>query len=315
MLVSKGRLALDRDVLLWVRQSLALPKVALIPHLPRGCRRLDDGWPRFPGRPRCSAPRRDGPPPSSPARHERPATALGQGSSHHLVNGDERSGEPGSRTFWRYASISSRFPVLKGGVNLNVGRGGGKDLERLISTATSVLRARQGSSSAPTPPRRRPGVGGCFSHRRRRRRAVNFVERRRNRAGGRPGLLGRLKLRTRRSAEGGTRMPAQARSIKRELSALALAEDRRTSRGPAGSWVTTAIHLTSLAGPFRSGVILRRSSRVMGRGARTPIASGDSLPPGDLVGTPQERRNFAVDPTYPLEGAVHATAGDGSSGG
>jgi PIN domain nuclease of toxin-antitoxin system len=34
MLVSKGRLELDRDVLLWVRQALALPKVTLIPLSP-----------------------------------------------------------------------------------------------------------------------------------------------------------------------------------------------------------------------------------------------------------------------------------------
>ena len=31
MLVAKGRLALDRDVLTWLKQSLALPKAALVP--------------------------------------------------------------------------------------------------------------------------------------------------------------------------------------------------------------------------------------------------------------------------------------------
>lgn len=34
MLVSKARLELDRDVLLWIRQALALPKVSLIPLSP-----------------------------------------------------------------------------------------------------------------------------------------------------------------------------------------------------------------------------------------------------------------------------------------
>ncbi len=34
MLTSKGRLELDRDVLLWVRQALALPKVSLVPLSP-----------------------------------------------------------------------------------------------------------------------------------------------------------------------------------------------------------------------------------------------------------------------------------------
>lgn len=49
MLVSKGRLELDRDVLLWIRQALAIPKVSLIPLSPEiavASTKLD---PAFPG--------------------------------------------------------------------------------------------------------------------------------------------------------------------------------------------------------------------------------------------------------------------------
>ncbi len=37
MLVSKRRLELDRDVLLWIRQGLALPRVILLPLTPEIC--------------------------------------------------------------------------------------------------------------------------------------------------------------------------------------------------------------------------------------------------------------------------------------
>jgi PIN domain nuclease of toxin-antitoxin system len=42
MLVSKGRLELDRDVLLWIRQALALPKVSLVPLSPEIAVRVRD---------------------------------------------------------------------------------------------------------------------------------------------------------------------------------------------------------------------------------------------------------------------------------
>lgn len=34
MLVARGRLELDREVLLWIRQALALPRVTLVPLTP-----------------------------------------------------------------------------------------------------------------------------------------------------------------------------------------------------------------------------------------------------------------------------------------
>jgi PIN domain nuclease of toxin-antitoxin system len=37
MLVAKRRLELDRDVLLWIRQALALPRVTLLPLTPEIC--------------------------------------------------------------------------------------------------------------------------------------------------------------------------------------------------------------------------------------------------------------------------------------
>lgn len=37
MLVAKRRLGLDRDVLLWIRQGLALPRVTLLPLTPEIC--------------------------------------------------------------------------------------------------------------------------------------------------------------------------------------------------------------------------------------------------------------------------------------
>ena len=51
MLVSKGRLELDRDVLLWIRQALALPKVSLVPLSPEiavGSTTLDSAFPGDP---------------------------------------------------------------------------------------------------------------------------------------------------------------------------------------------------------------------------------------------------------------------------
>jgi PIN domain nuclease of toxin-antitoxin system len=47
MLVSKGRLELDRDVLVWIRQALALPRVTLVPLTPEiavRSTRLGDGF-------------------------------------------------------------------------------------------------------------------------------------------------------------------------------------------------------------------------------------------------------------------------------
>ena len=48
MLVSKGRLELDRDTLLWVRQALALPKVTLVPLSPEIAVASTTLGPRFP---------------------------------------------------------------------------------------------------------------------------------------------------------------------------------------------------------------------------------------------------------------------------
>ena len=52
MLTAKGRLQLDRDVLLWIRQSLAKPKMTLIPLLPEiavQATRLPQAFPGDPG--------------------------------------------------------------------------------------------------------------------------------------------------------------------------------------------------------------------------------------------------------------------------
>ncbi len=51
MLVSKGRLQLDRDVLLWIRQALALPRVTLIPLSPEIAVTSTTLGPGFPGDP------------------------------------------------------------------------------------------------------------------------------------------------------------------------------------------------------------------------------------------------------------------------
>jgi PIN domain nuclease of toxin-antitoxin system len=51
MLVAKGRLELDRDVLVWIRQALALPRVRLAPLTPEiavRSTRLGDGFPGDP---------------------------------------------------------------------------------------------------------------------------------------------------------------------------------------------------------------------------------------------------------------------------
>ena len=51
MLVSKGRLTLDREVLVWVRQALALPRVELIPLSPEIAVASTNIGPGFPGDP------------------------------------------------------------------------------------------------------------------------------------------------------------------------------------------------------------------------------------------------------------------------
>ncbi len=51
MLVSKGRLELDRDTLTWVRQALALPGVTLIPLAPEIAVASAELGPDFPGDP------------------------------------------------------------------------------------------------------------------------------------------------------------------------------------------------------------------------------------------------------------------------
>ena len=51
MLVSKARLELDRDVLLWLRQALALPRVSLIPLSPEIAVTSTTLGPGFPGDP------------------------------------------------------------------------------------------------------------------------------------------------------------------------------------------------------------------------------------------------------------------------
>lgn len=51
MLVAKGRLELDRDVLVWIRQALALPRVTFAPLTPEiavRSTRLGDGFPGDP---------------------------------------------------------------------------------------------------------------------------------------------------------------------------------------------------------------------------------------------------------------------------
>lgn len=51
MLVAKGRLELDRDVLVWIRQALAVPRVTLVPLTPEiavRSTRLGDGFPGDP---------------------------------------------------------------------------------------------------------------------------------------------------------------------------------------------------------------------------------------------------------------------------
>jgi len=52
MLIAKGRLELDRDVLLWISQSLAQPRMSLVPLLPEiavAASRLGAGFPGDPG--------------------------------------------------------------------------------------------------------------------------------------------------------------------------------------------------------------------------------------------------------------------------
>jgi PIN domain nuclease of toxin-antitoxin system len=51
MLVAKGRLDLDRDVLVWIRQALALPRVTLLPLTPEVAVRSTRLGDRFPGDP------------------------------------------------------------------------------------------------------------------------------------------------------------------------------------------------------------------------------------------------------------------------
>lgn len=51
MLVAEGRLELDRDVLVWIRQALALPRMALVPLTPEiavRSTRLGEGFPGDP---------------------------------------------------------------------------------------------------------------------------------------------------------------------------------------------------------------------------------------------------------------------------
>jgi len=50
-LVARGRLALDRDVLIWVRQALALPKLILVPLSPEITVDSTSFGPGFPGDP------------------------------------------------------------------------------------------------------------------------------------------------------------------------------------------------------------------------------------------------------------------------
>ena len=50
-LVAKGRLELDRDVLVWIRQALALPRVTLVPITPEIAVRSTRLGPTFPGDP------------------------------------------------------------------------------------------------------------------------------------------------------------------------------------------------------------------------------------------------------------------------
>ncbi|HVO49911.1 MAG TPA: type II toxin-antitoxin system VapC family toxin [Thermoanaerobaculia bacterium] len=51
MLVAKGRLELDRDVLVWIRQALALPRVTLVPLTPEIAVRSTRLGAGFPGDP------------------------------------------------------------------------------------------------------------------------------------------------------------------------------------------------------------------------------------------------------------------------
>ncbi len=51
MLVTKGRLELDRDVLVWIRQALALPRVTLVPLTPEIAVRSTRLGAGFPGDP------------------------------------------------------------------------------------------------------------------------------------------------------------------------------------------------------------------------------------------------------------------------
>ena len=51
MLVTKGRLELDRDVLVWIRQALALPRVTLVPLTPEIAVRSTRLGAAFPGDP------------------------------------------------------------------------------------------------------------------------------------------------------------------------------------------------------------------------------------------------------------------------
>jgi PIN domain nuclease of toxin-antitoxin system len=51
MLVDRGRLQLDRDVLLWIRQSLAQPRMSLVPLAPEIAVAAAQLSTRFPGDP------------------------------------------------------------------------------------------------------------------------------------------------------------------------------------------------------------------------------------------------------------------------
>jgi PIN domain nuclease of toxin-antitoxin system len=51
MLVAKGRLELDRDVLVWIRQALVLPRVTLVPLTPEIAVRSTRLGVGFPGDP------------------------------------------------------------------------------------------------------------------------------------------------------------------------------------------------------------------------------------------------------------------------
>lgn len=84
MLVAKGRLELDRDVLVWIRQALALPRVKLAPLTPEIAVRSTRLGVGFPG---------------DPANRILVATARELGAA--LVTKDEAlRGADGIRTIW-----------------------------------------------------------------------------------------------------------------------------------------------------------------------------------------------------------------------